>query len=300
MSRSVAPAATASASPATAGSRAGPGGLWTLLFSLAVALLLGYGWARRGESYLSPEEGAGYALGIIGGSAMLVLMLYPARKQWRFMRSWGPVKLWFEAHMLLGVLGPVLILFHANFTLGSANGTLALASMLLVAGSGVIGRYCYSRIHIGLHGKRTSLAELRERLQLDKGRLTERFRISGDVAARLRRYESRLLRDRPFLLGLLLLPLVPLYGGWTRSRVRRRLRRGLRRQVGERGWRPEVLPRLQADADAVLRSYIEGVRQASELALYDRLFGLWRVLHLPLFVVMVVTGVVHVVAVHLY
>ena len=52
---------------------------------------------------------------IIGGSMMLLLLLYPLRKQARFMRNAGPVKLWFRMHMTFGVLGPVCILYHCDF-----------------------------------------------------------------------------------------------------------------------------------------------------------------------------------------
>ena len=39
----------------------------TLLSYTVVFLILIAGWNKRGDVYLSPEEGMGYALGIIGG-----------------------------------------------------------------------------------------------------------------------------------------------------------------------------------------------------------------------------------------
>ena len=39
------------------------------------------GWLDRGDDGLDPEHGLGYALGIIGGTMMLILLAYPVRKR---------------------------------------------------------------------------------------------------------------------------------------------------------------------------------------------------------------------------
>ena len=132
----------------------------TTVFYLLILLIVYIGWQYRGNVYITPEEGPGYALGIIGGSMMLLLLMYPLRKHLRWARSLGPVRHWFRTHMLMGILGPICILYHCNFQLGSTNGNIALFSMLLVAGSGLVGRYFYTKIHYGLYGKKADLAHL--------------------------------------------------------------------------------------------------------------------------------------------
>ena len=62
--------------------------------------------------------------------------------------------------MVLGVVGPLLVLFHANFHLGATNSNVALICMLLVAGSGVVGRYIYTRLHAHLDGTEDTLEQL--------------------------------------------------------------------------------------------------------------------------------------------
>ena len=76
------------------------------------------------------------------------------------MRVFGSIPYWFRIHMVLGIIGPVLILFHANFKFGSTNSNIALISMLLVAGSGIVGRYLYGKIHVGLFGRKSNIAEI--------------------------------------------------------------------------------------------------------------------------------------------
>ncbi len=63
--------------------------------------------------------------------------------------------------MVLGVTGPLLVLFHANFSFGATNSNVALICMLLVAGSGVVGRYIYTRLHAHMDGHESTLEQLR-------------------------------------------------------------------------------------------------------------------------------------------
>ncbi len=62
--------------------------------------------------------------------------------------------------MILGLVGPALILFHSNFQLGSVNSNVALFAMLIVAASGVVGRYLYAKIHLGLYGRKAAVREI--------------------------------------------------------------------------------------------------------------------------------------------
>ncbi|MGD8808464.1 MAG: hypothetical protein PVG24_02605 [Gammaproteobacteria bacterium] len=45
---------------------------------------------------------------------------------------------------------------------------------------------------------------------------------------------------------------------------------------------------------------LTAVRRIHELSVYERLFGLWHVLYLPFFYMLVVTASIHVLAVHMY
>ena len=131
-----------------------PAAFW---FALFVVALLYFGMYFPTARYISPQHGLGYALGITGGSMMLLLLLYPLRKRVRWLNFMGKMTLWFRAHMVMGVLGPVLVLFHANFRSGATNSNVALACMLVVSGSGLFGRYFYTKIHHGLYGTRATL-----------------------------------------------------------------------------------------------------------------------------------------------
>lgn len=263
----------------------------TSLLTFAVAAtLLYWGWTHRERYYINAEDGVGYALGIVGGSLMLLLGLYPLRKHLRPMHRWGDVRHWFRMHMLFGIAGPLAILFHCNFGTGAINSNMALYSMLIVASSGLIGRYLYAKIHEGLYGRHVELGELRRAWVDARTQLDLHAHHLDAVGGALASYETPLQTLRGSAeLGLLRLPLAT----WRRRRIAVQARRMLRADP--------TLPAQGRDAALDLL----GQRLAAAAAVYrysafDRLFGLWHLLHLPLYLMLIVTGVVHVVAVHMY
>ena len=114
----------------------------SVLVLAAVAAAIVLGWVNRHALPFDPERGLGYALGIVGGSMMLILLAYPIRKRTKVRtRAAGSIGFWFRFHMLLGLSGPLAILFHSRFTFGALNSAVALGAMIIVASSGLIGRF---------------------------------------------------------------------------------------------------------------------------------------------------------------
>jgi len=101
----------------------------------------------------------GHLLGIIGTAFMLLLLLYSARKRLRCMRNLGNLGAWLEVHIFLGLAGPFLVLFHANFR-SSGIVSYSFWSMILVVASGIIGRYIYQMIPRSMSGVELSQIEL--------------------------------------------------------------------------------------------------------------------------------------------
>jgi hypothetical protein len=257
--------------------------------SIAIAL----GWRSRDEVFVLPDEGLGYALGITGLAFMTLLLAYSLRKRLSFMRSWGPVASWFQIHMLLGIFGPVAILYHANFRLGSLNSNVALFSTLLVAASGVVGRIIYTHIHHGLSGRRSSLAELREDVDRRRRALPAHAGSSEELLHCLEDLEQRALHGTG---GLLHATGRYLLLGSSCRRADRRARRFLRRS---RRLDPQGREAQRAARRAV-RAHVRAVRRVGVFNVYERFFALWHVIHLPLCFLLFATAAVHIVAVHMY
>jgi hypothetical protein len=62
----------------------------------------------------------------------------------------------------------------------------------------------------------------------------------------------------------------------------------------------EQRQRLLASSTSYLERRLKTLQKFSKLSAFERLFGLWHVVHFPLFVVMVLAAIVHVIAVHAY
>ena len=265
-------------------------GLALCIVALAAGLLLPI------ERYLHPQYGAGYWLGVAGGSLMLIMLVYPVRKRVRALAIPGSVPFWFRLHMAFGVAGPIAILYHSNFSLGAANSNAALVCMLLVAGSGLVGRYLYARVHHGLYGRIATLRELQsaaESLKAQGGAL----RILPGLVEATERAEARIVKPAPFAVR-------PFRAAWVARRESALLRRIVSDAVAMAAARSPALHaesgRLTRTACDYVSARLRSARRVAEFEGCERLFAAWHVLHLPLFVMLLVVGVVHVVAVHVY
>ena len=265
------------------------------LYSLGLITLLYVGWLQRDNNYLSAETGTGYLLGIVGGSLMLILLMYPLSKKVALLTRLLPIRYWFGIHMLFGVFGPVLILFHSNFHLGSTNSSVALISMLLVAGSGLVGRYIYTHIHHGLYGSRVTLKELNQDTENNHSELLAMYAMDETLNNRLKTMEEKALR--PYT-GLLKSLSHVIYLAINSHRLKREVM-----QLVKDSYDENQAGKEKPDSKVVIYSvnrYTLALRHAAAFKLYERLFSLWHILHLPLFIMMIITAVIHVFAVHMY
>jgi len=275
--------------------------LTPIIFSIVVTGVLLTAWLYRNEGHLSAETGIGYWLGIVGATMMLLLLLYPLRKRIKIMYSWGRVSHWFGAHMILGVIGPALILLHSNFQLGSLNSSVALFAMLLVAGSGLIGRYLYARIHAGLYGRKTEVRILLEDADAIEEILGRNLSHAEILIEDLRTFEAVALASN----------IGPSRSLWAFISVGSKCRRHARRAreltgrlVQEHarenglGWWARRQMLIRTNRYCAL--YFAAVKKAARFSAFERLFAMWHVLHLPLFFLLVLAAIVHIIAVHLY
>ncbi len=269
-----------------------------VIFLTLLTLIMMAGWQNRDESYIVAESGLGYWLGVVGASMMLLLLLYPLRKKARFMRNLGPVKYWFRIHMILGVLGPTLILFHCNFHLGSLNSNVALFSMIIVSWSGLAGRYFYTKIHYGLYGTRASLKELGQVSNLARDGFITTLDSTPKFKERLQRFETLALTPaRGLLHGIWRAFQFGIRTRWTYFALNRILKRSFHQQSD---LSPKERRHHIKTARRYLNDYLKMIRKTAEFTVYERLFALWHILHMPLFLILVISSLVHVYAVHVY
>ena len=107
--------------------------------------------------------------------------------------------------------------------------------------------------------------------------------------------EETALRPYPSLITSLL---HVIYLAVNALRLRRRILRLLKKSYAEDSDN-KTLPDSKV-VSRLVKHYTLALRRTAAFKVYERLFSLWHVLHLPLFFMMIITAVIHIFAVHLY
>jgi hypothetical protein len=258
-------------------------------FGLLVLFLVSvYGFLEIRQIDFAPGSDVGYRFGLAGALMMLALLVYPLRKHVPWLRDIGRLSSWLQLHMILGICGPMFILFHSGFRISSLNAGVAMASMTIVASSGIVGRFIYGRIHSSLSGQKQAAAELNREL----GKLLLDVERGGALPQRVREllidFETRAARQPSSVFDQTLRFL-------RIASERRGVLRAVRRELAH-----AVDARRRAQIETGLGPYLLGLQRVAQFAIFERMFALWHVLHLPLVVLLAVSAVFHVIAVHMY
>jgi len=271
------------------------------LFTIFVCLSLLIGWRLKRFDLITPGHGTGYILGILGTICMVILFIYSLRKRIDGLKVFGSVKAWFRIHMVLGIIGPVLILFHANFHLGALNSNVALFSMLIVVLSGIIGRYIYTRIHYGLYGHLADLKELQDNFAQQKESVDLEFALIPGVKEELLSFTEGI-----FIPSMALTDSIRrfLATRWKSLVIFRKIERiaavYMKQYAIKHKWGFFRKQRMKMQIERKARIFLNRSIKVAEFNFYERLFSSWHILHIPLVFVLVFSVIVHVVAANRY
>jgi hypothetical protein len=276
---------------------------WTWRIALVTLGLLVSALAilvARGELYTAGSD-FGYNLGLVGGLLLLSLLGYSLRKRIRFLERLGAMNSWFRYHMFVGIGGPTLIVFHSTFELKSMNGSIAFLAMVLVVVSGIAGRFIYRHVHRGLYGRKLSLASAREDIQASILRLGAVFSLQNDIESRLGAFHDYAFApSQGFFSGLWRFVTLQSRAQALSEEIRHEVKKALVRHGRE-----TTLPSRQVIleyrlAKGCINGYFDSVVRASQLSSWERAFSLWHLIHVPFLYLLVISGIVHVIAVHMY
>ncbi len=269
------------------------------LGQLGAAFILSVlGWAAYEAAYgkyYTPRSNFGFYLGVVGTLMMLLLLAYPLRKHVWWMQRWGALKNWFRVHMIMGIVGPVLVLFHSTFHIRSTNAAVALFSMLGVVISGIIGRFVYTKIHYGLYGSRATLGKIQEEFAGHSNDAKSRLHFAPRVEQWLQAFERNSTQiDRSFTSHLFHFLTLGLRRRILEFRCARELRRILKTE------RHPEFPGGASEAIQLSSMYLRESQRVAQFSTYERFFSLWHVLHIPLIYILAASTVFHIMAVYMY
>ncbi len=275
---------------------------WTL-YMIIITLLMIAGFFVSSDHLYKPGDNIGYNMGLAGGIMMLTLLIYPVRKRIRFMRNWGILPKWFKWHMVFGILGPALIMFHSTFFIGSINAGVALVCMMLVSGSGIFGRFFYTKIHHGLYGRQASYNQLQADLD-GTGDVQSIFSFAPEIQKKLTVFRDHALKSaRSGKLNLWNFMTVGVRARWHNRWLARKLKHAMYSDAQQKNWSDAQLRRLDILFEQnreFIESYLTNVRELARFGTYERLFSLWHIFHVPLVYMLVFSAIWHVIAVHMY
>jgi len=236
-----APSAPAAARAAAAGKAAAPAKrgkkkpkqrtyLGLGLFIIGASILAGLVFAGQ-EYYLlgraarmrSPLHAAmrpsgwwGHGIGIIATLFMMSNFLYPMRKRLGFMKGSAPIKSWLTFHVFVGIMSPLVIVFHAAFQSRNQLATATFVSLLVVVVTGLVGRFVFGMVP-SAEGKALEMSMVRAHLERELQGLQPLVTVSKS-AARLRELIEQLSRE-PERRGSLFMHLLGTPARWLGDRA---------------------------------------------------------------------------------
>lgn len=287
---------------------------WLIFIGIVGIITFGGFFVVYPQTYYKPGEELfdfGYNLGLAGGLMMLTLLLYPLRKRWKFLENFGFLPSWFKWHMVLGILGPLTIIFHSTYHVyipyihptGSINAAVAMYCMLLVSGSGTFGRFFYTKIHHGLYGRQTTVNELKGELE-QSGDVKSVFSFAPNIEKKLEDFrvaEKKYSKTSGLGFGNFIMASIRAW--WLSLTLTRELRRIMHAQAKEKQFTAAQRQGMEAlfnDYRDKIDAYLHAVRDAAQFHTYERLFSWWHIFHIPLVYMMVFSAFYHVYAVHAY
>jgi hypothetical protein len=221
-----------------------------------------------------------YWLGWGGFGVMCLTNLYILRKKLPALREVGKAARWLDFHIFCGLVGPTLVVFHTNFHI---NGLVAISfwSMMISAGSGVVGRYFYTQL------------------------LQHRGLIRGDI----RRYDAgfaQLEKMAPQIYADGTINAVKqtairmAFGGHELKDIPSNLAAVLYYSLlGDLEFylKPLTVPAgVSTAVQRKLKEYGMMQRKLALLDAYKRLMGYWHTFHIPFAIFMYVVAVIHIIA----
>lgn len=243
-------------------------GLGTGYWLLGPEARLDHPW----HDWLRPGGPLGVAYGVIGSGLMTAMLGYTLRK---LGGSWlwflGPVPWWLRFHIACGIFGPLYIVGHTALAWPEHLVAIGFWCMVLVATSGVFGRYVYGHIPRSAAGKeldqrsgRSELHALRARLV---GETAEADDTASDAIGRAVGLVEEFEREAHSLVGLLLVDF----------EVRSRLS-----LVDAHLHRAGLPVASYRSARTLLRGQLTLKRDLEALRVTTRLFRWWHLFHNPL------------------
>lgn len=274
--------------------------LKTGLKIIGMFLFLVYvGWVAAIKTNSTGSGGLIYNTGLIGGSLMLVALIYSVIKRIRSLHRLLSSEVWYYLHIGCGAVGAYLVLLHSSFDLRSINASIGLITTLIVIISGALGRYLYTLSTISLHRQLIAVKDTEQKLF----ELTEKYeRVRAlHMRERLSRFTLHCFikphsRLRYFSRWITIV-YFGIYYYLGSKRDLRQITKNMSKVTRLNKKDIAILSRYQKKK---LREYMFHTVRMGYTSLVEQVLRHWRKLHVPVLYLLTLTAIAHVIVVHMY
>lgn len=232
------------------------------------------------HALLKPSGTIGLRLGMIAFALFLIVYIYPLRKFWPWLGRQGNARHWLDFHVLMGITAPVLVTFHSAFKFSGLAG-VAFWIMVIVALSGVVGRYIYAQVPRRKNFAEVSLKDAKELSEKLAAQLSSLGILSPkDVEALVRLPSANEFEQMSLLTALWKMLLFDMKFPFRVWRLRQKMLWSHRKALSLVGLRRTENAKLE-NAIATAREQIVLAKKILFLSKSHQMLHLWHMIHRP-------------------
>ena len=271
----------------------------SLLSLSALLIVVSAGWLAISDTNFLAEGDFAYNAGLLGGFLMLCSIFYALMKRIRFINALGKNETWFYAHLVCGIVGPLLIIFHTTFQIKSINSGVAFFCMLAILLSGLFGRYFFTHMSYRAHRIYRDISDVE--LDLLSTLQNHQCSTSKPTKAALTKLIVNGLKKPRFWYQNIPQAIKMLISAAACYRSLMRDIKSTCTKVKKRyQWDKATYKEMLIDNKRLVRSYIYRIIKLSLMSMAQNLLTSWRAIHVNLLYLLAITATAHIIAVHMY
>lgn len=184
---------------------------------------------------LHPSGRTGLWSGMVATTLFILNLGYLIRKRLLHITFLGPLRMWMDVHVLTGLGGAGLIIFHSALAPSSALGSMALVALLITVFTGIAGRTIYIQVPRSLEGRELEFSQVRQELHNCRTEL-EMAGVQSDWL------DQPLPKPRTYQSSIISSLIVMIKGYRERERAYRALKRQILSSTQLKGTAHRILP----------------------------------------------------------
>jgi len=270
-----------------------------LLTLSGLLVVVSLGWLFISNTNFMAHGDFAYNAGLLGGFLMLCSLFYALMKRLRFINALGHNETWYYAHLICGIIGPVLIILHTSFQVKSINSAVSFTTMFVIMLSGLFGRYIFTMLSYKTQRIYHRVGEME--LKLLQNLAQHQSGATKPVKSSLTRLVvSGLKKPKYWHQNIPQLFKVPFYAVSHYMILRRELRQIFIAIGKRRSWDKSTLKNNMRSNKRLARRYVFSIFKLSAMSMIQNMLHNWRMIHANLLYLLTLTASAHIVAVHMY